>query len=76
MVQDKVIELFAEQLGRQPEQIAPDADLVEDLGVDSLDMAELVMAIEEEFDIKIEDEEAPQFKTIGQVVSFIEKMVQ
>ena len=76
MVQDKVIELFAEQLGRQPEQIAPDADLVEDLGVDSLDRAELVMAIEEEFDIKIEDEEAPQFKTIGQVVSFIEKMVQ
>ena len=76
MVQDKVIELFAEQLGRQPEQIAPDADLVEDLGVDSLDMAELVMAIEEEFDIKIEDEEAPQFKTIDQVVSFIEKMVQ
>ena len=76
MVEEKVIELFAQQLGRQPDQITPDADLVEDLGIDSLDMVELIMAIEEEFDIKIEDEEAPKFKTIGQVVSFIEKMVQ
>ena len=76
MVQDTVIRLFAEQLGRPADQITMESDIVEDLGADSLDVVELVMALEEEFDIKIEDEDAPKFKTIGQVVNFIEKMVQ
>lgn len=69
----KLQELIVEGLGVEEEQVTMDADLVADLGADSLDAVELIMAIEDEFDITIEDEVAQSFKTVGQIVEFLDK---
>jgi acyl carrier protein len=70
---EKLQELIVEGLGVEKEQVTMDADLVADLGADSLDAVELIMAIEDEFDITIEDEVAQSFKTVGQIVEFLDK---
>jgi acyl carrier protein len=72
-VQDRVIDIVAEQLGVDKEKVTPDTSFVNDLGADSLDTVELVMELEEEFDISIPDEEAEKIQTVGQAINFIEK---
>ncbi|MFQ6091673.1 MAG: acyl carrier protein [bacterium] len=62
-IQQRVRDLIVEQLGISPEEVRPEASFIDDLGADSLDTVELVMAFEEEFDIEIPDEEADQMST-------------
>ncbi|MBX9789488.1 MAG: acyl carrier protein [Pirellulales bacterium] len=73
-VKDRVIEIVAEQLGVNKEQITPETSFVNDLGADSLDTVELVMELEEEFDINIPDDAAEKIQTVGQAIEYIEKM--
>jgi acyl carrier protein len=68
-VQDKVKSIIAEQLGVKPEEVTPEASFVDDLGADSLDTVELVMALEEEFGIEIPDEDAEKILTEASVVA-------
>ncbi len=72
-IEKRVTEILCEQLGLKPEEIRPDADLVKDLGADSLDTVELVMAFEEEFGFEIPDEVAEDMKTVGDVVEYLKK---
>ena len=72
---EKVKEIVAEQLGVKPEEVTPEANFANDLGADSLDTVELVMALEEEFDIEIPDEEAEKILTVQQAVDFINDKV-
>lgn len=72
-VVDRVKKIVVEQLGVKEEDISPDSSFVDDLGADSLDTVELVMALEEEFGIEIQDDEAEKITTIQQAVNFIEK---
>ncbi|MFM2167658.1 MAG: hypothetical protein RIS79_2029 [Verrucomicrobiota bacterium] len=71
-IQDKVKEIIVEQLGVNPEQVTPEAKFIEDLGADSLDTVELVMAFEEEFGIDVPDEEAEKLQSVGDVVRYVE----
>jgi len=71
-VQDRVIEIVAEQLGVDKEKVTPETSFVNDLGADSLDTVELVMELEEEFDITIPDDAAEKIQTVGQAVQYIE----
>lgn len=75
MIFDTVRELLAHQLEVEPESIGPDTDIFEDLGADSLDVVELVMSIEEEYDIVITDERASNVRTVGQVVELLEELM-
>lgn len=71
-VQDKVRSIIAEQLGVKLEEVTPQASFIDDLGADSLDTVELVMALEEEFGIEIPDEEAEKMVTVGDAMKYIE----
>ncbi|HJD19596.1 MAG TPA: acyl carrier protein [Candidatus Avelusimicrobium excrementipullorum] len=71
-VQERVKNIIVEQLGVEADQVKPEAQFVNDLGADSLDTVELIMALEEEFDIEIPDEKAEKIKTVGEAVSYIE----
>ena len=71
-ITSKVKEITSEQLGVDESQITPEAKFVDDLGADSLDTVELVMALEEEFDLEISDEEAEKLTTVNRVISYIE----
>ena len=71
-VQDRVIDIVASQLGVSKEQITPETSFINDLGADSLDTVELVMELEEEFEINIPDDAAEKIQTVGQAVEFIE----
>ena len=73
---DRVKKVVAEQLQVDPEQIVPQASFIEDLGADSLDVVELVMALEEEFDIEIPDEDAEKLGTVGSAVDYIDEKSQ
>ena len=73
-VSDRVKEIIVEQLGVNDEQVVPEAKFVEDLGADSLDTVELVMALEEEFGAEIPDEEAEKLTTVGEAIKYIEQM--
>jgi acyl carrier protein len=75
-VEQKVRDIVVEQLGVKPEQVTPEAKFIEDLGADSLDVVELVMALEEEFGNEIPDEEAEKLTTVGDVIKFIEDQQQ
>ncbi|MDX9980270.1 MAG: acyl carrier protein [Lentisphaeria bacterium] len=69
---ERVKEIIVEQLGVNPEQLTPEAKFVEDLGADSLDQVELVMAFEEEFGAEIPDEDAEKLTTVGEAVTYVE----
>ena len=69
----KVKQIIINELGVDPEKVTPEASFVDDLGADSLDTVELVMAFEEEFAIDIPDEEAEQLRTVSEAVAYIEK---
>jgi len=68
---EKVKEIIIDQLGVNAEQVTPEASFIEDLGADSLDQVELVMAFEEEFGAQIPDEDAEKLTTVGKVVSYL-----
>ena len=70
-LEDKVKDIIAEQLGVKKEQVTPQASFIDDLGADSLDTVELVMALEEEFDLEIPDEETEKIQTVGETVDYI-----
>ncbi len=70
-IEDRVKKIVVEQLGVEESQVTPDASFVDDLGADSLDTVELVMALEEEFDCEIPDEEAEKISTLAQAVNYI-----
>ncbi len=69
----KVQALIVEQLGVDEEEVTPEASFVDDLGADSLDLVELVMAFEEAFDIRIPDEDAEKIRTVGDAVAYIQE---
>jgi acyl carrier protein len=74
-VEDRIKKIIAEQLGVEEDEVVPEASFVDDLGADSLDTVELVMALEEEFDIEIPDEDAEKILTVGRALEYIkEKM--
>jgi acyl carrier protein len=72
-VSEKVKSIIAEQLGVKIEEVAPEASFIDDLGADSLDTVELVMALEEEFGIERPDEDAEKITTVGDAVKYIEE---
>ncbi|MDD2709954.1 MAG: acyl carrier protein [Verrucomicrobiae bacterium] len=72
-IEDKVKDIIVEQLGVNAEQVTPTARFIEDLGADSLDTVELVMAFEEEFGAEIPDEEAEKLITVGDVINYIKE---
>ena len=72
MVFDKLKEIIMDQLDVEEDEVTMDANIQEDLDADSLDMVDLVMSVEEEFDLKIEDEDVEKIKTVVDIVSFIE----
>ena len=71
-VEDKVKEIIVDQLGVDEQQVTAEASFVDDLGADSLDTVELVMALEEEFDVDIPDDEAEKITTVKEAVGFVE----
>jgi len=70
-VETKVKSIIADQLGVGEDEIKPESSFIEDLGADSLDIVELVMAMEEEFEVEIPDEEAENIKTVGDAINYI-----
>lgn len=70
--EDRVKEIIAKELEVDGKQLTPEAKFIEDLGADSLDIVELVMALEEEYDLEITDEEAEKIRTVQDVVNYIE----
>ncbi|MDA7619563.1 acyl carrier protein [Akkermansiaceae bacterium] len=71
-ITEKVTEIIVEQLGVSADQVKPESNLIEDLGADSLDAVELVMAVEEEFGIEVPDEEAEKLRLVGDIISHVE----
>lgn len=71
-VQERVIEIVAEQMGVDKSQVTGETSFVNDLGADSLDTVELVMEFEDEFDISIPDEDAEKIQTVGQAIAYVE----
>ncbi|MEW6009031.1 MAG: acyl carrier protein [Candidatus Omnitrophota bacterium] len=74
-VAEKVKAIIAEQLGVKEEEVTPQASFIDDLGADSLDTVELVMALEEEFGVEIPDEDAEKMSTVGEAIKYIEEKV-
>ena len=74
-VEEKVKNIIVEQLGVDMESVTPEASFIEDLGADSLDIVELVMTMEEEFDLEIPDEDAEKIKTVNDVINYIKAKV-
>jgi acyl carrier protein len=70
-IQKKITKVIVEKLGVTEDQVKPDAAFIDDLGADSLDQVELVMALEDEFDIEIPDEEAEKLKKVSDVIAFV-----
>ena len=72
----KIKEIVAEQLGLESKEVALDASFVDDLGADSLDIVELIMALEEEFDLEIPDEDAEKIVSVKDAIEYVKKQVQ
>lgn len=73
-IADRIAELVADQLGADRDKVVSDAHFIDDLGADSLDVVELVMRIEEEFDISISDPDAEKIQTVGEAIAYIESV--
>ncbi|MXV75906.1 acyl carrier protein [Candidatus Poribacteria bacterium] len=73
--QARLIEIIAKQLGVDEDNVTPDASFMEDLGADSLDTVELVMALEEEFDLEIPDSDAEKIQTVQDALSYLDEHV-
>jgi len=73
---ERINEIIVEQLGVDENQITPEASFIDDLGADSLDTVELVMAFEEEFDIEIPDEDAEKIRTVKDVISYLNEHLE
>lgn len=73
MMFEKIREIICEQLELEEDVVTMDAVLLEDLGADSIDLADLVMTFEDEFDLEISDEDLENIKTVGDIVNFIEE---
>ncbi len=71
-IEDRVKDIIVDQLGVNADQVNPEAKFIEDLGADSLDTVELVMAFEEEFEIEVPDEEAEKLQSVGDVIKYVE----
>ena len=71
-IDQRVKDIIVEQLGVKPDQVTPEAKFIEDLGADSLDTVELIMALEEEFGIEVPDEQAEKLQSVGDVIKYIE----
>lgn len=74
--EQRVKEIIADQLGVEIDKLVPDAKFVEDLGADSLDVVELIMSFEEEFNIEIPDEDAEKIKTVGDVLNYLNEKLK
>jgi acyl carrier protein len=72
-IDQRVKDIIVEQLGVKPDQVTPEAKFIEDLGADSLDTVELIMALEEEFSIEVPDEQAEKLLNVGDVIKYIEE---
>ena len=75
-VEEKVREIITEQLQVDAEKVTPEASFIDDLGADSLDTVELVMAFEEAFDIEIPDEDAEKIRTVGDAINYIKDRIE
>lgn len=73
-VESKMIDIIVEQLSVDKEKVVSEASFVDDLGADSLDLVELIMAMEEEFDVEIPDEEAEKIATVQDAIDFVNKL--
>ncbi len=73
-VEEKMIDIIVEQLSVDREKVVPGASFVDDLGADSLDLVELIMAMEEEFDVEIPDEEAEKITTVQNAIDYVNKL--
>ena len=76
MVFDKIKDIIVEQLDVEEDAVTMEASITDDLGADSLDVVDLVMSIEESFDVEIPDEEGENIKTVGDIVKYIENKVE
>lgn len=72
-IYERVVDIVVEELAVDPDEVTPEASFIDDLGADSLDVVELVMAFEEEFDIEIPDEDAENIQTVQNAVDYIEE---
>lgn len=72
-IEERVVEIVSTQMGVQKDQITPETSFINDLGADSLDTVELIMELEEEFDVNIPDEEAENIETVGAAIKYIEE---
>ncbi len=75
-LEDRVSAIVVEQLGVTQDELAPEANFIDDLGADSLDIVELVMAMEEEFDIEIPDDDAEKIQTVKDVISYLKGKIE
>lgn len=75
-VEDRIKDIIVEQLGVSAEEVVPEASFIDDLGADSLDIVELVMQLEEEWDIEIPDDDAEKIQTIQDAINYIEERVK
>ena len=76
MIFDKVKEILMDQLDVEEEKVTMEASIVDDLGADSLDLGDMVMSLEEEFDVEIPDDQVENIKTVGDIVKYIEDNAQ
>ena len=74
-IEEKVKQIIVEQLGVDAKEVTPEASFIDDLGADSLDTVELVMAFEEEFDIEIPDEDAEKMTSVGDAIEYLKSKI-
>ena len=72
-VKQKIVDILVDKLGIAPTEVTPEANLIKDLGIDSLDFAELIMEFEQEFNIRIPDNDAEQLQTVSEIVDYVKK---